>query len=393
MRTLFGDNVILAKNPEFRLIVEDEESYFMLADGHRVETDKLAKIIWDALPGTVDAVTGRVKQAVNVSERMIGEFLFLMVRAQLIKEESAGPTPSVAGANAADEAPPWGKSTGEPLPLVSVIVVTLNSEEHVRRCLESVFGLTYPAIEVIVVDNGSKDGTLSLIRQDFPQIRLFALGMNIFYTGGVNYGIGRARGDYFLILNDDVELEPDSLTLMMRRMRGAQDAGVVVPMLKFYHLRGFINGIGNHVRNWGWGSDNFIGFIDIGQFRDLDEVPSACVSAALVRRRAAEEVGLIDEKYLAYYEDVDWSFRFWLGGWRILAAADAVVYHKFGGYWKTMGRKLKLAARNRLRLVIKIFQGRIRLGFIKRYLKEDLRNILSLLKRREHGLVLAYARA
>jgi hypothetical protein len=393
MKAFFKDSEVLSRNPDYELVAEDEKYFFVTAGGQRVETDRLAKILWEFLPGTADEVALRAGADVNVSGRLIREILFLMVRAQLVKAE----------VGQLHDFPFSGLPSGvcsrlpflekEPQDLVSIIVVTLNGEEHIRQCLDSVFRLTYPNIEVLVVDNGSTDQTLPIIRQRFPRVQLFALEKNLFYTGGVNYGIQQARGDYYLILNDDVELEPDSLSRMLARMKSGEDIGMVVPMLKYFHLRGFINGIGNHVRNAGWGSDNFIGFVDIGQFRDMEEVPSACVSAVLVRRRAVEEVGLIDVKYLAYYEDVDWSFRFWLGGWRILAAADAVVYHKFGAYWKTMGRKLKLAARNRLRLVLKIFQGRTKFVFIKQYLREDIRNILSLLRKREYELVRAYVKA
>jgi GT2 family glycosyltransferase len=418
MKAFFKDSEALLRNPDYELVAEDEKYFFVTAGGQRVETDRLAKILWEFLPGTADEVALRAGADVNVSGRLIREFLFLMVRAQLVNmsalpategtEErpnsvrsclqaglipaaSGTPTPGQEGVS--DGAKPGEKINKEPQDLVSVIVVTLNGEEHIRQCLDSVFRLTYPNIEVLVVDNGSTDQTLPIIRQRFARVRLFALEKNLFYTGGVNYGIQQARSDYYLILNDDVELEPDSLSRMLARMKSGEDIGMVVPMLKYFHLRGFINGIGNHIRNAGWGSDNFIGFVDIGQFRDMEEVPSACVSAVLVRRRAVDEVGLIDVKYHAYYEDVDWSFRFWLGGWRILAAADAVVYHKFGAYWKTMGRKLKLAARNRLRLVLKIFQGRNKFVFIKQYLREDIRNILSLLRKREFELVRAYVKA
>lgn len=163
-------------------------------------------------------------------------------------------------------------------------------------------------------------------------------------------------------------------------------------MMKFFFLRGFINGIGNHIRDHSWGSDNFIGCVDIGQFETLEDVPSACFGAVLLRRNAVRKVGYLDEKYTAFYEDTDWSFRCWLKGWTIVPAVKAVVYHKFGASYPDR-HKLKLVVRNRMRLVLKIFRGRILFGFMRRFWKEDLKNILSSLKKGRFGIAGAYAKA
>jgi GT2 family glycosyltransferase len=219
------------------------------------------------------------------------------------------------------------------------------------------------------------------------------LTKNLFYPGGVNYGIAATTGAYILVLNDDVELTPGFTAEMVRVMEASPRAAAVVPMMKLFYLRGFINGIGNHVRTKGWGSDNYVGYVDIGQLDDVIEVPSACVSAALLRREAIEAVGSFDAAYRAYYEDADWSFRMRRAGWTINAAPKALVYHKFSAFWKNMERKLKLAARNRLRFVLKNFDGRLRWAFLRSYMKEDLINILSLIKHRRNAEAWAYVRA
>ena len=146
-------------------------------------------------------------------------------------------------------------------------------------------------------------------------------------------------------------------------------------MMKFRRLPGFINGLGNHIRRRGWGSDNFIGVVDVGQFAGLNEVPSACFGAALLDRAAVDEVGLLDERYTAFYEDVDWSFRAWMKGWRIVPEAGATVYHEFGASYPSR-QKLCFVVRNRLRLVLKLFRGRWLLSFVKSYVIEDARGAL-----------------
>ena len=192
-----------------------------------------------------------------------------------------------------------------------------------------------------------------------------------------------------MFLNQDVFLAPDCLEALYVRLKSEPEAGLAAPMIKLANLPAFINGLGNQVNNRGWGTDNFIYCLDIGQFKSLQELPSACFGAAFVARKAIEKVGLLDEGYGSFYEDVDWSFRCWLKGLKIVAAPQAVVYHEFGGSYP-QGKKLFFVARNRLRLVLKLFQGRVRLGFLKNYLIEDGRNCLSLLRKKDYSSLLRY---
>jgi GT2 family glycosyltransferase len=212
----------------------------------------------------------------------------------------------------------------------------------------------------------------------------------------VNEGIKNSAGRYIFILNQDVEVDGGCVARLAGRFReeGApgRKPGAIVPMMKFFDLRGFVNGLGNHIRERSWGSDNFIGFVDVGQFRDLAEVPSACFGAVMLDRDAVADIGLLDEKYTAFCEDVDWSFRCWMRGWKIVPESRAVVYHKFGASYPQKG-KLKLVARNRLRLVLKLFRGRKRWGFLRRYMGEDVRNFPSLVRRGEWGQAGAYIAA
>ncbi len=196
-----------------------------------------------------------------------------------------------------------------------------------------------------------------------------------------------------MVLNDDTELDPDCLRRLCLKMASRPRAGAIAPMMKFYHLRGFINGLGNHIRAQGWGSDNFIGCVDVGQFAGLAEVPSACFGAVLLRRAAVGKVGGLDPAYVAYYEDVDWSFRAWLRGWAVVPEPAAVVYHKFGAFWKTQARKQAYVVRNRLRLVLKLFEGKSRGAFFRSYAKEDIKGFLYYLRRKEFALAGVYPRA
>ena len=405
------------QNKEFHLFLKSGKPYFIHRESRdRVITDDLGRAIWEGLPGEEEEVVKRSLEKAGAQESLARDFLRMMFSAGIIncmsegteekagkdgeekeagdkneeeKEEEflAGERELISRAEEAEEA------RLEASGLVSVIIVTYNSEEHIMGCLESVLNQTYQNIEVIVVDNASKDRTVEISQSYHPRVRVFALRKNLYFPGAVNYGIERAAGDFFLILNDDLELDSRCISRLAKRMSADAEAGAVVPMMKFYHLRGFVNGIGNQIREKGWGSDNFIGCVDVDQFGGLTEVPSACFGAVALRRKAVEDVGLLDPKYKSYYEDSDWSFRCWMLGWKIVPEVRALVFHKFGAHWKTMERKLKLVAKNRLRLILKLFQGKKFFRFLRSYVTEDIRNSLSLLRRGEFRSAAAYLRA
>lgn len=295
---LFKDTEILTKNPEFELLSEGEEHYFILKSGHKVQTDSIGKAIWETLPGTPKEIQNQIQDRFSVSSRFIEEFLYILLRAEIVLTQTDAASPK-------DTPSPFENRDIPPKDLISAIIVTCNSMEHIEECLTSLKNQTYTNLEILVVDNCSNDQTVSFIQENFPDVTVHALKKNLFYPGGLNYGMKHATGDYFLVLNDDVALDRDCVFRMYEKMKEDKDTGGVVPMMKFYNLRGFINGIGNHMRNYGWGSDNFIGCVDIGQFGKLKEVPSACVSTYLVKKETVLHAGYLDSKYIAYYEDVD----------------------------------------------------------------------------------------
>jgi GT2 family glycosyltransferase len=376
----------LSRSEEFALEERPGEGiFFSHRSGRKVQTDALGQDLWQNLPEEAGRIIDNVRKKALASRGFLEQYLFVLMKAGIIRSGLAGDDPATGHA-------PIGSGERRPeRDLISAIVVTHNGEHHIGECLESLISQTYKNLEILVVDNGSQDNTVKIIEEDYLQARLFRLRKNRHFAKAVNFGIGQAAGKYFFILNQDVALEKDCLANLYRSTQSREKIGAVVPMMKFYHLRGFINGIGNHVRNYGWGSDNFIGLVDVGQFKHLLEVPSACFGAVLLNRDAVDDIGRLDGGYKSYYEDVDWSFRSWLRGWKIVPAADAVLYHKFGGSYLQDG-KLRFIVGNRIRLVLKVFEGRILLGFLKRYFKEDIRCLLSFMKHKKYASLLAYVR-
>jgi hypothetical protein len=159
----------------------------------------------------------------------------------------------------------------------------------------------------------------------------------------------------------------------------------------------FLNGLGNQVRAFGWGSDNFIGELDLGQFNELREVPSLCMAAALIRRIAWEEIGPLDEGFPMYYEDSEWSYRARLLGYRLAAAPRALVYHAFGGQTYatlsgTQSDKLAHVVYGRLRFTSKLLGGQRRVLRLASCAIQDLIGLAGALIRFKPAFAAAYLR-
>ena len=386
MKLLRADEV-LGRGPDFSFAAIGGRHYFIRSEGHRVQTDKVGKIIWESLPGRAEEVIRKSRSRLSaggdsaagegrrVDSLFLEEYSYVLFKAGIIRSDSARAT-----------IPASDKDHGA----VSAIVITHNGADFLSFCFGSLIGQSYRNLEIIAVDNLSTDGTPRRIREDFPNVRVHALPRNLHFAAAVNIGIARAKGRYVFILNQDVEVEKECVARLVARAKSEPGAAAVVPMMKFRRLPGFINGLGNQIRRYGWGSDNFIGVVDVGQFANLGEVPSACFGAALLDRAAVDEVGPLDERYKAFYEDVDWSFRAWMKGWRIAPEPGALVYHEFGASYQTC-EKLCFVVRNRLRLVLKLFRKRYLVDFIKSYFIEDAKGALSLLLRKKWGMASAYA--
>jgi len=380
------ERIEFQKGRSFRFIRERGRGLFFVNDlEERVLTDQVGQAVWEALPGTGARICERVRKKISASKRLVYEFLYVLACARIIQAD-----------------PPFHENQRlkskealaeqEAEDLVSIIIVTHNGEDYIKPCLKSVMKQTYGNLEVICVDNHSTDKTAALIKENFPQVRITALKRNYHYAKGINKGLRQARGRYFFILNQDTELDKDCVKHLVKKARFVTEAGAVAAQMRFARMRDFINGIGNQVNNRSWGTDNFIYCVDIGQFKDLKEVPSACFGAVLLKREALDEAGPVDAGYGSYYEDADWSLRCWFRGWKIVPEPGAVVYHKFGASYQEE-KKLFFTVRNRLRMVLKLFQGRVKLGFLKNYMREDLRCVLSFVKKGDLRKIWIYMKA
>lgn len=246
-------------------------------------------------------------------------------------------------------------------PLVSVVIVNCDTTiEFLQKVWKSVKRQDYPALEFIMTDNGSTNGSDKYVAENFPEVRIIRLTKNLGFPAGVNKGVRQANGKYVFLLNPDTELEASAISEMVNVIEGREGVIGVAPKMLFLKEKSIIDSIGNCMDYYASSFNIGIGQCDIGQYDVTEELFGACFGAALIRRDgfSEEKVGPMDERFFAYYEDTDWCVRANLLGYRFLSAPKAVVYHFHSGYWrfKPYSRKHVLIERNLLRMTFKNFR-------------------------------------
>jgi GT2 family glycosyltransferase len=213
------------------------------------------------------------------------------------------------------------------MPRVSAAVLNYDGRHHLERLLPSLAKQTHPDLDVVVVDNGSRDDSVSWLRSNWPEVEIVTLAANVGITPALNMCVRAAHGDLLLLLNNDVELEPDCVAQLVAALQRQPASAAAAPKLLDMNSRDVIDGAGDTYAWTAHANRRGHGMLDRGQFDDPVEVFGACGGAALYRRAAIEQVGLFDERFFAMYEDVDWSFRAQLRGWSCVYVPTARAYH------------------------------------------------------------------
>ena len=221
--------------------------------------------------------------------------------------------------------------------LVSVTIVTFNSARYIERCLRFLLEQDYPAVEIIVVDNASTDGTQEILRQFEPKVRVVCNGQNKGFAGGQNQAIWLSRGEWVLTLNPDVRLSRNFLAHAVASGESASDIGSVsgklIAMQPSFEIPAeqILDSTGIYftpsLRHFDRGSKQQ----DDGRYGRCEYVFGVTGAAALYRRQMIEDVSIsgefFDDDFFAYREDADLSWRAQLLGWKCLYTPDAVAYH------------------------------------------------------------------
>jgi len=247
-------------------------------------------------------------------------------------------------------------------PVLGVIVINWNRKELLRACLDSLARQTHRSFEVVVVDNGSTDGSASLVEEtakSFPvPLSLIANSNNLGFCAANNQAILATHTELVALLNNDAEANPDWLEALERAIRKSDEAGMAASKILVWEDPTRIDKCGHLIYPDGQNRGRGSGQTDHGQFDRMEEVlwPDDC--AAMYRRAMLEDVGGFDEDFFAYADDAELGLRARWAGWRCWYAPDAVVRHHRGA---TLGlgsaRRLTLIERNRVLLAVKLFPG------------------------------------
>jgi GT2 family glycosyltransferase len=211
---------------------------------------------------------------------------------------------------------------------VSIIIPHLNGRHHLHDCLTSLRQQTFTDFEILLVDNGSTDGTQAYMREQFPEVTLIELGQNRGFTGAGNAGWQAAQGEFIILLNNDTEVAPNWLGEIVAAFQRRPDVGIIASKMLLFDRRDHFHTAGDYYRLDGIPGNRGVWQQDVGQFDIEEELFSACGGSSAYRSRMLDEIGFLDDDFFFSCEDVDISWRAHLAGWKVLYVPTAVVYHK-----------------------------------------------------------------
>jgi GT2 family glycosyltransferase len=240
---------------------------------------------------------------------------------------------------------------------LSVIIPNFNGEKYLPNCLKSLQEQTYRGYEIIVVDNGSSDRGIDILSEfenDCENLKVIRNTKNEGFAKAVNQGIKASAGDYVVLLNNDTETEPDWLLNLVRAIEENDKIFSVSSKMLRFQERDILDDAGDEFTILGWAYKRGDGQPQ-SRYASKSEVFSSCAGAAIYRKRIFTEIGLFDEKFFAYLEDIDIGYRARIYGYTNWYCPQSVVYHVGSA---TSGSKynpfkVRISARNNIYLIFK----------------------------------------
>lgn len=244
-------------------------------------------------------------------------------------------------------------------PLVSIITVNYNTTGLTVDLLESIHYLTYPNVEVIVVDNASRESPVIALQKAYPEVKLIISPKNLGFAGGNNLGIKAAKGEYLFFVNNDTVLTPNILEGLVETFETYPDAGAVSPKFHYYHSPGTIEFAGYEQVNMFSGRNAMVGCRrkDYGQYDKPGVTNYAHGGGMMLPSWVIREVGPMPEVYFLYYEEFDWCEQIKRKGYSIYYQPKSLIYHKES---MTVGKQSTLKT---------FYQTRNRILFMRRNVK------------------------
>jgi len=236
---------------------------------------------------------------------------------------------------------------------VAVVIVNWNGKEYLEPCLRAVLAQTYHKMEVVVVDNGSTDGSAELVVERFPQVRLIRSSTNLGFAAGCNLGVTASTSEYIATLNPDTRSEPEWLKSLVQGMETDRRIGMCASLMLRMDQPNVVDSAGIALDGLGIAWDR-LGGQPATEAAAAEAVFGPCAGAALYRREMWDALGGFDEDFFMYLEDVDLAWRAQTHGWRCLYVPSARVYHQHSAA-AVEGSPFKnfLKARNKIWLITK----------------------------------------
>jgi hypothetical protein len=261
------------------------------------------------------------------------------------------------------------------LPFCSIIIVSYQGRELLKRFLPSIANLEYPSFEVIIVDNASSDGSVEFVKKQFPQFKVIENKENFGTAQGSNIGAREAKGDYIFWLSNDMELEPLMLNYMIQKAKSDEKIGICTCKMRRITEQGdklnIIDSVGGDIDVFGFPYMRGVNQEDNGQWDNSDEVFFSFGGAMLIKREVFEKTGGYDKRTFTLGDDIDLSWRVRLLGYKVVVEPKAVLYHRVSATLGTsFGRSQKrfMSERNTLMMLIKNYSLLALLGMLSLYL-------------------------
>lgn len=265
--------------------------------------------------------------------------------------------------------------------MISIIIPNYNGYKHLETCFNSLKSQIYSEYEIILVDNGSSDESIHFTKSVFPDAKIITNSENLGFAKAVNQGIEqvlKSTSEFIMLLNNDIELKADFISVVMETFRQQKNASMIAVKMMNYYNRDILDDCGDFIKRNG-GSPYARGHAekDTSQYDKEEYIFGACAGAAIYRKEIFQKVGLFDTTFFAYYEDIDFSFRAQLSGFKCFYQPRAVCYHKRGGTSSiaTHGFQTKMCEKNLVMLRFKnyplsvylLYQPLFFIARIKRY--------------------------
>lgn len=226
------------------------------------------------------------------------------------------------------------------LPKVIIIILNWNGKEDTIECLESLKHITYPNYEILLVDNGSVDGSVEFFRENYPHIEIIANMENMGFAEGNNVAIKKAiakKTNYLLLLNNDTVVDPNFLIELVNVAESNAKIGIVGPTVYNYSTKNKIQSAGA-ILKWNKGKETILRANEIDtevniEIREVDYV-SGC--ALLAKVEVFEKIGYLNKEYFAYWEETDWCVRAANASYKVLYVPKAKIWHKGGATSKKL---------------------------------------------------------